>query len=229
MNELIAKITSNSSVAIRSHDAEGNLSQPLYAVNWFDASPAWLYHLYNKLAGRSVIKIGGKPLFKATVKESLLSDKGQRQILLLVKYPDGKAFKKLLESTYFQIVSLLRMKSVQRFTFSFAKPEGEVKFKSNPKHYAIHYFNADDLNGVLKESEKSLNGLEVLYAGQSFAQLYRQEEGKADQVIKSVIDCIFIYGAATEEVICETLTSNEYLQHFNSDDPGYIASLNKIF
>ncbi len=229
MNELIAKITSSSKVAIRSADAVDSLSQPLYAVNWFDASPQWLYHLYNRLAGRSVVKIGGQPLFKATVKDSLLSDKGKRQILLLVKYPDGQAFKNLLESTYFKIVSLLRIKSVQRFTFSFTKPASAFVGKTNHSHYAIHYFKDGDLNEVLSASEDSRNGLEIIYSGQTFAHIYRQEKGKPDEVVKSIIDNIIIYGAASEEGIKKKLTGKEYLQHFDSENPGYIATLNKIF
>ena len=229
MNELIAKITSSIRVAIRTQEPHESIAQPLYAVNWFDAHPQWMYHLSNSLAGRSVIKVGGKPLFKATVQESLLSDEGKRQIILLVKYPDGHAFKRLMESTYFKMVSLLRIKSVQRFTFSFTKPSGPINFDSDHQCYALHYFNSDDLDSALNTAQSSLNGLEVLYAGKSFAHLYQKVDGRADEIVENIINCIIIYGGDSQEQMNKTLTSEAYLSQFNAEELGYIASLNKVF
>ncbi len=229
MNELIAKITSNSSVAIRSNDAAEGLDQPLYAVNWFDASPAWLYHLYNKLASRCVIKVGGLPLFKATVNDSLLSDTGKRQILLIVKYPDGNAFKKLLESTYFKLVSLLRIMAVQRFTFSFTQPQGNVQLGESYNYYALHHFDNRGLHKVLPHQTKNGIDVKVLFAGNTFARLHRLSKDKADIPIRNVVDKLIIYGASSQEELENYLLSKEYLSHFDIEKPGYISSLNRIF
>ena len=229
MNELIAKITSDSSVAIRSHNPQESLSQNLYAINWFNASPAWLYHLYNKLASRSVIKVGGRPLFKANVTESLLSDKGKRQILLVVKYPDGNAFKKLLESTYFKLVSVLRIMAVKRFTFSFTKPIGDIKIEQRYACYALHHFNNRDLDTLLPRIRTELEDIDIIYAGSTFAHLYRQTKGKKEVLLKNVVDRLVIFGSSSEERLKKVLQSDRYLSHYDKQAPGYISLINRIF
>ena len=229
MNEIIAKISASSSVAIRSTEAKNDLSQPLYAVNWFDASPAWLYHLYNKLASRSVYKIGGQPLFKATVKDSILSDKGKRQILLIVKYPDGNAFKKLLESTYFKLVSILRIMAVKRFTFSFTKPEAKLNLKQKYKAYALHHFDNRQLSEVLEGLKNEQSDVDIIYTGQTFAHLIRQSKGEAEVPVRNIIDSVIIYGGTSEEALATHLKSEKYLAYFDTENPGYISSINRIF
>ena len=188
-----------------------------------------MYNLYNSLAARSVIKVGGKPLFKASVKKSLLSEDGKREILLMVRYPDGHAFKKMMETTYFKLVSLLRIKAVKRFTFSFTKPYVDKGFDPAHDHYALHYFEGGDPTSLLKAMKNAIVGVEVLFVGKSFAHLYRREDGKEDEVVKSMVECIIIYGSDSEERMADFLTSEEYLRFFNPEDRGYIASLNKIF
>ncbi len=228
MNELVAKITASTSVAIRSNHPDYDLSNPLYAVNFFDASPAWLYHLYNRLASRSVRKIGGRPLFKGIVLDSILSDTGKRQILLIVKYPDAIAFKNLLESTYFKLVSILRIKSVQRFTFSFTKPQDDLNFDHEYKYYAIHHFGNRVISDVLKGIRNTKDDIDVVYAGKTSAHLFRQNKVTPDAQVESMIDNLIVYGSSSQEKLKSLLQSAEYLRRFDNEDPGYISTINRV-
>ncbi|MDA2910832.1 hypothetical protein MYX04_07875 [Nitrospiraceae bacterium AH_259_D15_M11_P09] len=53
------------------HDKDA-LTNPLFAINWFNTRSLWLYNIYNKLASRSLFRVGGKVLFKGRVTETLL-------------------------------------------------------------------------------------------------------------------------------------------------------------
>jgi len=116
--EVRGKFSNNVDVFIRSVHSDANLDESFYAINWFSTKMEWLYHFYNFLAVRSVLKVGGKPFFKAKVTETLVDDnRGRRDLLLIVNYPNGKKFISLMESTYFKMVSIFRILSVKRFTF----------------------------------------------------------------------------------------------------------------
>ena len=151
MQTISANITSSTDVIIRSEFEEHSLDKQLIAVNWFDTRIEWLYHLYNYLASRSVLKVGGRPLFKAKTVNDIRSNNGKRSIMLIVQYPDGTAFKQLLESTYFKIVSLLRMRAVKSFTFSFTHAVVKPDFKRKFAHYIIHHFDkSQDISDVVR-------------------------------------------------------------------------------
>ena len=200
MNSITAKITSSLDVIIKSEQESEGLNQELIAVNWFDTRVEWLYHLYNKLASRSVFKVGGSPLFKSKVVEDLSDEEGKRMILLIVKYPHGMAFKKLLQSTYFKLVSLLRIKAVKKFTFSFTKAIVKPNFSEIKSHYLVHHFNdRTDLKELLDFIDRESKDLTVNYAGYSFAYLNRKEKGKELKQISSIIDNILIISSNNKE------------------------------
>ena len=230
MKSITAKITSTTKVVIRSEQEGHSLDQQLIAVNWFDTKIEWLYHLYNFLAARSVLKIGGKPLFKGKVVDDLNSTEGKRSILLLVHYPNGKAFKNLLESTYFKLVSLLRIKAVKRFTFSFTKAVVAPKFHVKKKHYLIHHFKQDiDLKTVVNAHDEKESGLEILYAGYSYAYLNRKNKEAQEFKLPSIIDNIIIYGSDSEDALRSIANSGEYKTHFSIDHLGYMGFIKRIF
>ena len=88
--EIRGKVTSKVDVLIRANQMDVDLNQSFYAINWFDTRIEWMYHFYNFLASRSVIKVGGRPFFKAKVKEVLLDEsQSKRDLLLIVRYPNG--------------------------------------------------------------------------------------------------------------------------------------------
>ena len=96
--------------------------EPVYAINWFNTRSALVYDFYNFLAVRSVRKIGGGPFIKCKLEKTLIDDDTlRRDVLLIVKYPSLVNFRRMLESTMFQLVSLLRTAAVSDFTFGFTK------------------------------------------------------------------------------------------------------------
>ena len=121
-NEIQCKLTKSTTVLIRAKTPEIALDEPLYAINWFSTKVAWLYHLYNLLASKSVAKVGGKGFFKGEITQTVL-DEAQvaRTLILIVRYPSGHQFKALMQRSYFKLVSLLRLQSVKDFSFGFTQ------------------------------------------------------------------------------------------------------------
>jgi len=230
MNSITAKITGSTDVVIRSELENHSLDQELLAVNWFDTRIEWLYHLYNSLASRSVLKIGGKPMFKAKVTEDLVDDTGHRSILLIVKYPNGPAFKQLLESTYFKVVSLLRMRAVKQFTFSFTRAAISPAFEDQRSHYLIHHFsNEIDIKNVVDFIEKNTDGVVLLYAGYSFAYLNQKTKGKEEVRVPTIIDNIIILGSDSKEVLKSMTSTTEYKALWKNHSLGYLGIMERIF
>ncbi len=96
--------------------------ETVYAINWFNTRSARIYDFYNWLAVRSVRKVGGEPFIKCKLEKTLLDDNDlRRDVLLIVKYPSLQNFRRMLENTIFQLVSLLRTAAVSEFTFGFTK------------------------------------------------------------------------------------------------------------
>ena len=230
MKSITARITSTTDVIIRTEEEGHTLDQQLIAVNWFDTKIEWLYHLYNFLAARSVLKIGGKPLFKGKVSEDLGSDDGKRSILLIVSYPNGKAFKSLLESTYFKIVSLLRINAVKRFTFSFTNAVVPPNFNVEKNHYSIHHFEQSvDLKSITQLHDEDKSGICIMYAGYSYAYLNRKSKGENEIRLPTIIDNIIIYGSDKEESLRAMSESTDYRIQFENKTLGYLGIMERIF
>lgn len=148
------------------------IESPLFAINWFDTRIALIYHLYNLLAASRVFKIGGKALFKGKCLEKISGSPDlARDYLLIVNYPSGHRFLDLLADRQFQLMSVLRMAAVKRFSFVLHQRQGEPQLLSVGKttfdpndHYAV-------LQVRLPQNEKATSasfdfaGLEQLVQG----------------------------------------------------------------
>ena len=66
---LSVKLFGSVHAKITSCDPDRPLSEPIFAVNWFDTRFALIYNLYNLLAARSVYSVGGRPLFKGKTRQ----------------------------------------------------------------------------------------------------------------------------------------------------------------
>ena len=231
MNEISAKVTGSTSVLIKTVGEGHSLNEELIAVNWFDTRTEWLYHLYNSLASRSVKKIGGLPLFKAKVAKDISDDKFRRDIILIVQYPSGNAFKNLIESNYFKIVSLLRVKAVNRFTFSFTKAVINPKFEKKYAFYAIHNYSSRMAKEVILDNIKEVEqgNISVLYNGYTFAHLSKVIKGQSPEDIEYIVDNVIVYGGDNEEQLTQFLNSASYKAHFGTQQNEYKGLLNRIF
>lgn len=159
----------------------------LFAVNWFDTRVGWLYDFYNLLAAVPLRRVGGRPLFKGR-RLKTLSRRGteDRDRLLIVRYPGGGALLDLLQSGWFQAISLLRLLAVKRFSFvlhtnleapSQAGTQDATEFRR--KAYALHHFRSrrdfDEelarITGLAAE-----HGIRIFFAGEAAVALSTLDE-----------------------------------------------------
>jgi len=214
------EVTKNISVLLKSTTEEKALDKPLFAINWFSTKMAWMYHFYNFLALPRVKSVGGRVFFKGKVYESLygkISD--SRELLLIVRYPSGKNFIKLMKDFLFKAVSIFRILSVENFTFGFTKklfPIDNTTTLDKTKKYAVHHFRTDNLNEKdIVELQQILDDIDVElhYAGLVNAKLYSQEKDKEMEQIPCLMDGILLYRSETLYCLKRLINSDEY-QHF---------------
>lgn len=133
------------SITAEIHGELSEIESPLFAINWFDTRIAIVYHLYNWLAASRVFKIGGKVFFKGKCQQSILGNADlARHYLLIVNYPSGHRFLELLSDKLFQLMSVLRIAAVKRFSFVLHKRHGEPQLLPDRKsvidpndHFAV--------------------------------------------------------------------------------------------
>jgi uncharacterized protein (DUF1330 family) len=234
VEEIKVQISKNKSVHIKSINENIPLDQAIYAINWFNTSRLWLYNLYNLLAGISVKKIGGIPVFKARVNESLYGEKTfKRDILLIVKYPTASHFKKLVEKLFFQLVSVLRLASVNKFTFGFTHRSSihdlPLKQWSKTSSYVIHHYTSEQ--DILKYLTPILekHSIDVFYAGRVSSLLYSGNGSIAKQQIPCLMDGLVILESEDYSKFKEAINSMAYQSLLSDTKSSYIASLERIF
>ncbi len=133
------------SITAEIHGELNEVESPLFAINWFDTRVAIIYHLYNLLAASRVFKIGGKVLFKGKCEQAISGNEElARHYLLIVNYPSGHRFLELLGDKLFQLMSVLRIAAVKRFSFVLHQRQGEPQLLPDSKsvidsgdHYAV--------------------------------------------------------------------------------------------
>ena len=133
------------SITAEIHGDLNEIEAPLFAINWFDTRIAIVYHLYNLLAASRVFKIGGKVLFKGKCQQAISGNPDlARHYLLIVNYPSGHRFLELLSDKLFQVMSVLRIAAVKRFSFVLHQRQGEPQLLPDSKsvidpgdHYAV--------------------------------------------------------------------------------------------
>ncbi len=200
--EMSTNVTSSLEAVISSDRPEVSLEGPLVAVNWFDTRSLWLYNLYNVLASRSVSAVGGEVVFKGKLDTVIAGDDTKRRgMLLIVRYPSGRAFLNMMESTYFKLVSLLREAAVSNFTFCFTQPTLPATYQDDPdkaQTYLIHTAASEDENRAILTLVKQ-SDLNILYAGQLAARLGIRRSGAPTQNIPCLIEWITVTQTETDE------------------------------
>ncbi len=232
--EIRGKVISNTHVLIRANAEGVNLNEPFFAINWFSTKVEWMYHFYNFLASRSVVKVGGKPFFKAKVTETLVdTSNSRRDLILIVRYPNGEQFKSLMQSTYFIMVSVFRIFAVSNFTFGFThKMEADDKSqKSDSLHYALHHFKAEKNTGEILQKIKQITpaSISTKYTGQMVANLYSQEKDNEPEQIPNLMDAIVVFQSPSEQELRSLLTSAAYQEILEMTPTNHVSFLNRIF
>jgi uncharacterized protein (DUF1330 family) len=223
---------------IKTIKKEAQLSEPVYAINWFNTRFKWMYDFYNILAVRSVYKIGGKVFFKGDVVKTLSgSDEDSREVLLIVNYPSGNDFLGLVKDKYFLLVSILREVAVKQFSFGFTQRldssapllNGKRSFDSS-KAYAFHHFKTDRpipaFTSIIKRSAEP-QGIKVEYAGQTSSLLFSQNRAGKETQVPCLLDGLFLFESDAKIKLEEFLNSPDYKEVVASFDSSYIALLKR--
>lgn len=231
--DLQAKISRSSSVFIQSIDHDVPLNQPVYAINWFNTRLQWLYDFYNLLGASAVNKVDGKPFLKGRVKNILYgSEQFRRDVLLIVNYPGANAFKQMLESTYFQFVSLLRLIAVKDFNFGFSRQTGAAKNRTparQNKVYAIHHYRgetdiAENISNVTAEM-----GVEIYFSARMTSLLFMGDHSRAKVQVPCMMDGVVVLQADTDQQLADTIALDDYKTVIQQTQSSFIATLERIF
>jgi len=230
MNELICKITKSTNVLIKGRNLEVNLNDPLYAINWFSTKVEWMYHLYNFLATKSLAKIGGEGFFKGKITKTILDESSaKRELLLIVRYPSGVGFKNLMESTYFKIVSILRMLAVKKFSFGFTHKQVATDTPLHSEmYYVVHHFKTTNTNVYEKFQVNLPNNVAIKYARKMVAGLFSQQLNQAEEQIPNIMDGIVIFEAKKEAYILKMISEDVYQSIIKELDSSYIGTVNRV-
>lgn len=240
--EMAANISSSLQVKIIASDEQVSLSEPAYALNWFNVRYAWLYDFYNFVGTRSVRQVNGIPIFKATVGRTLHGDPSDyRDRVLIVRYPDANHFKTMLENRYFQVVSLLRLVAVKAFTFalsqrtdltdSIRRPIDNADTLNIPTSttYAIHHFRCEKNNTISDMVKLTANqhGVKLGFSSQVSAHLHSQSKGKEPEVTPSLMTHCLILQADSTTSIEKLVATTDYQALIQVTQSSFIALLER--
>ena len=230
MNEIKCEVTKSINVFIKAKNTNANLNEPLYAVNWFSTKIAWVYHLYNLLADRSLTKVGGSPFFKGKIIKTILDqDNTKRDFILIIRYPSGNAFKALMENTYFKMVSLLRMAAVKDFSFGFtSKQLGNESSLSDNLSYVVHHFKTTNETIYSSFNEVLTDDISIKYAGEMVAELYSKPVDKEIKEVPNIMDGVVIYESKSEAPILNMIEGKQYQEIIKGLDSSYIGTVKRI-
>ena len=210
--------------------------ETVYAINWFNTRSALVYDFYNFLAVRSVRKIGGGPFIKCKLERVLLDDDHlRRDVLLIVKYPSLKNFRRMLESTMFQLVSLLRTAAVSDFTFGFTKRQdkGADLPPHNPKAPTksiigvIQYSGAFDSGSLYRLLDKHPD-IDLYYSGLIAGQIGTGKVSEGCNKVPCIISGIHVLKSESASAIESLTQSAEFQSLTQTTEQIYAGLYNRI-
>ena len=207
------------------------LASPLYAINWFDTRPAWIYHLYNFLAMGRLKRAGGKAFFKGRVVRRLSGDESMaRKHLLIVNYPSADHFLNLVSDKLFMLIGLLRMLSVRRFSFVMHEridASEATRERDSPYCVVLHF--ASSAPETVTQSATSAavaSAVNIVFAGRQAVRVYSESAG-AENGLDYVTPHTIVIAAASEEELQSFLQTTEMLQAIENTDQHYAGLLKR--
>ena len=206
-------------LAIQALREKINLTQPLWAINWFDCIHPKGYGLYGLLAYPFVKKVNGVAVFKGKLRRYLQGDKNmQRDTLLIVRYPHADAFLAMVRRTWFQLISPIRQFSVANFSFGFMHSlqlEAELSKKQAPlkRSYLVHALTIahKDLADLEQKvvSLTASDGVELFFLGNSVAQLGKLAQQQFAP-LPLIIDAVIIFTASKDSTLEQFINTPAY-------------------
>jgi len=212
------QLTKNNQVTIIGAAPNINLESELYAINWFDLKRPKLYDFYNQLAYPHVKAANGRVHFKGIVTQKIKGPKeNDREMLLIVRYPDADSFLSMISNRMFLLKSALRMKSVDYFTFGFTKrmdqgaqPLSEpVDYNGKGKYLLFHFQNKASSAKIIYELEEALSGFKVKshFLGYKAALVGRSTDGSKLRTQPFLMDGLCVFEAANEASLTKFMES----------------------
>jgi hypothetical protein len=209
------------------------LAGPLFAINWFDTSAAWVYHLYNFLASSRLAKAGGRAYFKAYVTDRLLGDESLgRAHLLIVRYPSAEHFLSLVSDKVFQLFSVLRMVSVRNFSFVMHQRRQGPDAIQTPLDdaYAVLHFHWDSrlnpiLDGVKQVAES--HEVSVCFASHRAVTIASQNNENDPQLMPFETHTVMLFCASDAQGIRSLFCSTSLQQLLPSTRHCFGAMLHR--
>ena len=231
-NYIEAKIVGSTHIRLQRIDNTISWDKPVHALNWFDSRQLQIYNFYNLLAGRSVKQVGGAPLFKGRLIARVHgTDKDERQVLLVVKYPSPGHFKDMLSNTYFKSVSIIRSLAVKEFTFCLSHSMGDENIpgkRARGENYAVHHFCGDMnvLNNIRDALQK--NSLEIAFSSLKTHELYKIAGNKTPERVPAIMDGIVLFKCENENTLNEIVKSEPYQQCLQQSQSSYVGLYQRI-
>ncbi len=235
--DLSIQVTKDINISIKpSKTTEIDKEKAMYAINWFITKRAWLYKFYNLLAVRSVLNIGGSPFLKANSKEIIQGDKYlNRDVLLIVRYPNPSSFLKLMGNKYFQLISVFRNAAVKDFTFGFASKMSDHKWqkKGENLYYVLHHYQSEICRNdqLIETLENELtDSVKILFSGFVDKDLFVKRGVKEAVKLPGLIDGIVIYQSQDKELLRQTLLNAKYQSIIDSNlKISSLVELSRVF
>lgn len=232
-NSLKRQLTKSISVEIIPANGALELTERIWAINWFDYKSKWLYTLYNRLAAKFVIKMGGQLLLKGHNQKTILGEESYaRQTLLIVTYPTIANFLDMLLIKAFQLVGLLRVKAVKNFVFGFTKRldayEATATPKINPNNQYLVFHYQGTINQLSLNSLAQDSGLKTYFSGEKIAQIKRFETGKKPVLAPFFMDGIMVFEGQTEDTFKSFVDSADFTKMIESNSSNYAAIFTRV-
>jgi hypothetical protein len=230
-SEISKQVTKDVMVIVRGTTEMDDLDTPLYALNWFSTKRAWMYNLYLRLAVTQVKTVGAFPVFKALVGKTNIGEKElAREQLLIVRYPNARAFLTLAGKKLFQLISILRINSVKDFTFNFTEkithePRPE-DFKS--RSHVVHFFTAPVEMSTAYQTLADLAEVKLTYFGQMKAQLLAQRGSKDPRAVPHLMSTIAVWEAEDTEKLSSFLDLPEVVAFRSRVKDNFVANLDRM-
>jgi len=232
-NSLKRQLTKSISIEIIPVKGEVEINSRVWAINWFNYKSKWLYSLYNRLAAKFVIRMGGQLLFKGHNQKTLLGEESYaRHTLLIVTYPSIGKFLDMLLIKAFQLVGLLRVKAVKDFVFGFTRRVDDYNETTTPaidinnKYLVFHYqgtIEQSSLNSLAKNS-----GLKTYFSGEKIGQVKRFEKGKKPVVAPFFMDGIVVFETKSKNAIITFVESRGFTELINVNSSNYAAIFTRV-
>lgn len=232
------QVTKDLEVSIISAGPGYGLNDPVWAINWFDVKSKWLYDFYNLLVIRHVINVGGRPHFKGKLVKRLIGESEyEREVLLIVNYPQPTSFLNMLMNKKFQLKSIIREMAVKDFTFGFMKrvDDGEppkVRGKYDGKLiYLVHHFKNNHKlidTPSIKEFAASRD-IFTHFSGVKSALVGRKKSKGKLKTAPFLMDSMLIFGAFEVSQFDDFISSSFYQDFISQNQNNYIGLFKREF